>query len=78
MTNYQFITATPGILGGKPCIKGTRISIELILETIANGASISDIVREFPHLSTEAVQEAIRFAIDGIRNERIIDIDLAA
>lgn len=78
MTNYQYITATPGILGGKPCIKGTRISVELILETVANGASVSDIVREFPQLPVEAVQEAIRYAIDGLRSERIIDINLAA
>lgn len=78
MTTYLHITATPGILGGKPCIKGTRISVELILETIANGASVSDIANEFPQLSTEAIQEAIRYAINGIRNERIIDIDLAA
>ncbi|WP_020604839.1 DUF433 domain-containing protein [Spirosoma spitsbergense] len=75
---YQHISATPGILGGKPCIKGTRISIELILETVANGASVADIVREFPQLSTEAVQEAIRYAIDALRIERIIDIELAA
>lgn len=78
MTTYQYITVNPDILGGKPCIKGTRISVELILETIAHGASVADIVREFPQLSLEAVQEAIRYAIDGIRNERIIDIDLAA
>jgi uncharacterized protein (DUF433 family) len=75
---YQYITATPGILGGKPCIKGTRISVELVLETVAGGASVEDIVREFPQLSTAAVQEAIRYALDIVRNERIIDIDLAA
>ena len=78
MTSYQYITATPGILGGKPCIKGTRISVELILETVANGASVADIVREFPQLPVEAVQEAVRYAIDGLRSERIIDINLAA
>ena len=75
---YQYVTSTPGILGGKPCIKGTRISVELILETVANGASVADIVREFPQLSTEAVQEAIRYTIDSLRSERIIDIKLAA
>ena len=75
---YQYVTSTPGILGGKPCIKGTRISVELILETVANGASVTDIVREFPQLSTEAVQEAIRYTIDSLRSERIIDIKLAA
>ncbi|MBC3785118.1 DUF433 domain-containing protein [Spirosoma utsteinense] len=75
---YQHIASTPGILGGKPCIKGTRISVELILETVADGASVADIVREFPQLSTDAVQEAIRYAINTLRSERIIDVDLAA
>lgn len=75
---YQYIASTPGILGGKPCIKGTRISVELILETVANGASVADIVREFPQLSTDAVQEAVRYAINALRSERIIDVDMAA
>ncbi|ADB41872.1 DUF433 domain-containing protein [Spirosoma linguale] len=75
---YQHIISTPGILGGKPCIKGTRISVELILETVANGASVADIVREFPQLSTDAVQEAVRYAINALRSERIIDVDIAA
>jgi uncharacterized protein (DUF433 family) len=75
---YQHITSTPGILGGKPCIKGTRISVELILETVANGSSVADIVREFPHLSIDAVQEAVRYAINALRRERIIDVDMAA
>ena len=75
---YQHIVSTPGVLGGKPCIKGTRISIELILETVASGASVADIVREFPQLSMEAVQEAVRYAIYALRSERIIDVDMAA
>jgi uncharacterized protein (DUF433 family) len=75
---YHYIASTPGILGGKPCIKGTRISVELILETVANGSSIADIVREFPQLSTDAVQEAVRYAINAVRSERIIDVDIAA
>lgn len=78
MTTYQYITSTLGILGGKPCIKGTRISVELILDTIAGGASISDIAHEFPQLSTEAVQEAVQYAINSLRSERIIAIDVAA
>ena len=76
--SYRHITATPGILGGKPCLSGTRISVEVILETVASGASVADIVREFPQLSTEAVQEAIQYAIDALRTECIIDIKLAA
>jgi uncharacterized protein (DUF433 family) len=59
--NWQYITSNPQILEGKPIIKGTRISVALILEWIANGSSISEITFEFPQLSREAIQEALRY-----------------
>lgn len=76
--SFDHIESTPGILGGKPCIKGTRISVELILETIASGASIADILREFPRLTQEAVQEAIRYAIAILRDETVVEVKLVA
>jgi uncharacterized protein (DUF433 family) len=58
---FQFITSNPKILGGKACIRGTRISVELILEWIANGSTITEICDEFDQLSREAVREAILY-----------------
>ncbi|MGA0560451.1 DUF433 domain-containing protein [Larkinella sp. VNQ87] len=75
---FHHIVSTPGILGGKPCIKGTRISVELILETIASGGSLADIHREFPQVSMEALQEAVRYAALLTRNPFWQDITLAA
>ena len=49
----------PLILGGKPCIKGTRISVEFILELIMSGASIADIVKAYPHLPEIGVKQAV-------------------
>ena len=40
---FQFIESSPEILGGKPCVKGTRISVEIILEWIASGATVEEI-----------------------------------
>ncbi len=59
MKPFNFIVADPAILGGKPIIKGTRISVELILEWLATGATIETIVEQYPHLSREALQEAL-------------------
>ncbi len=59
---FTHIVSNPEILGGKPCIKGTRISVQIILEWIASGASIERIVQKYPHLSEKAVQEAIIYA----------------
>ena len=66
---FTHITRDPEILGGKPILRGTRISVEFILELVQNGASISLILEHYPHLKEEAVREAIEFAIWNIRNE---------
>lgn len=78
MQLFPNITADPDILGGKPCLKGTRISVELIMEWIASGATPDAIVMKYPHLSKEAVQEAIRYAAASIKNEILLEIKLAA
>ena len=53
---------------GKPVIEGTRMTVELILTRLAEGRSIADIVREYPHLSAEQVAAAIEFARSKVAN----------
>lgn len=57
-----WIVSDAVVLGGKPRIRGTRISVEFILELVASGASRDDIVRAYPSLPAEAVAAAIRGA----------------
>jgi uncharacterized protein (DUF433 family) len=78
MTQFPNITANPAILGGKPCLKDTRISVELIMEWIASGATPDAIVAKFPHLNRDAVQQAILYAAASVRNEIFIEVKLAA
>lgn len=75
--DWQYITSNPQILEGKPIIKNTRISVALILEWIANGSTIDDIIYEFPQLSREAIQEAIHYAAERSRNEFFYEIKVA-
>ena len=49
------------ILGGKPCVRGTRISVEFILELIASGATGPDIVRKYPQVTAEDVEQAVLY-----------------
>lgn len=59
---FKHIVSNPGILGGKPVIRGSRISVQLVLEWLASGATIQDIVQKYPHLTEEGVKEAILYA----------------
>ena len=73
MNRYTHVTFDKNILGGKPIIKGTRISVELILEWLAGGATVDQIIESYPHLKKEAVQEAILYATDIAKNEILIE-----
>jgi uncharacterized protein (DUF433 family) len=59
---FDRITSRPDMLGGKPCIDGTRISVQFALERLAGGDTIGDIVRAYPFLDEEGVKQAILFA----------------
>ena len=60
------------ILSGKPIIKGTRISVEFILELLSSGMSLNDILKEYPHLKKEDILAAIDYAAKTIKHEEII------
>jgi uncharacterized protein (DUF433 family) len=61
-----FITADPAILGGKPVIAGTRISVQLILEKMGDGWSIQDLLEDYPHLTREQIIAAIAYAASAM------------
>ncbi len=72
---FGHITSNPAILGGKPIIKGSRISVQLVLEWLASGATIQDIVEKYPHLTSESIKEAILYASNFMANEILIEIE---
>jgi uncharacterized protein (DUF433 family) len=73
MKHYRYITSDNGILGGKPIVAGTRISVDLILQWIAAGSTIQEISTTYPQLSSEAIKEAVHYATEFLKNEIIID-----
>jgi uncharacterized protein (DUF433 family) len=58
----SIITSDPEILGGKPVIAGTRISVQLILEKLGDGWSIQDLLEDYPHLTRDQIIAAIAYA----------------
>ena len=75
---FERITSNPAVLGGKPCIKGTRISVEFVLELYASGAALDDILAAYPKLTVEGVQEALRYAARFLKNEVFLTAEVAA
>ncbi len=68
--NYnQYISMDPDILRGKPCIAGTRISVELILELLSLEYSFSDILEDYPQLTQEQLLAVLDFARERIHDE---------
>jgi uncharacterized protein (DUF433 family) len=59
---FDRIIFDPNILGGKACIRGMRISVSLIVNLVANGMTIDEIMAEYPDLEPEDVQHALRYA----------------
>jgi len=59
------------ILSGKPIIKGTRISVEFILELLSSGMSVDEILREYPQLKKQDVLAALDYATQVLRHEEV-------
>ena len=64
-----FIHTDPAVCGGRPVIKGTRITIEMILEDLTNGATPEEVLQAYPHLPKEAIPATLAFASEIIRSE---------
>ena len=73
----QRISINPNICFGKPCIRGTRIWVSLILDFLANGDTIEDILKDYPHLKREDILATIAYGAEMSR-ERYIEIPVGA
>ena len=67
MDYHERITIEPGKRGGKPCIRGMRITVYDVLEYLASGMSESDILADFSELSVEDIRACLSFAADRER-----------
>ena len=68
MSYREYITVEPGKRGGKPCIRGLRITVYDILEQLASGMSTTEILEDFPELQPEDIQASLAFAADRERH----------
>ncbi len=67
----EWIVSDPEILGGKSIIRGTRISVEFVLEFLASGATQSEILKTYPQLPPEGLAAALQYAADALKREHV-------
>lgn len=70
MGTWNRIEINPEIMLGKPVIRGTRITVEFVLRSLAEGATEADLLESYPHLTHEDIQAAIAYAADAVGRER--------
>ena len=75
MSNWeQRIASDPKVCHGKPCVRGTRIMVSVILDNLADGLSPDEIVAEYPPLTLDDVRAAIAYAATLTREEELVPL----
>ncbi len=62
MSTLDRITQTPGVMGGKACIRGMRVTVSMIIGEIGAGRNTEDVLKDFPYLEREDVLQALQYA----------------
>ena len=76
MRDYrEMIVSNPNVMMGKPVVVGTRITVELILEKLAAGETVEQILAAHPRLSEDAIRAALAFAADVLRADVIYPLE---
>jgi uncharacterized protein (DUF433 family) len=66
------IAIDPAVMMGKPVIRGTRITVELILRKIAEGASEGELLDDYPHLTPEDIRAAVAYGAASVAHEEVV------
>ena len=74
---FDRITTDPEVLGGKPCIRGMRLSVQRVLEILAQNPSWDDLRQDYPELEAEDLRQALAFAA-ALLTDRVIPFSASA
>ena len=72
------IVSDPQILGGKPCVRGTRLSVEFLLELAGSGGTQEQILAQYPQLTPDGLAAAFRYAADALKGEHTWELRITA
>ena len=74
-TDFSRITLNPMVMGGRPCVRGMRVTVAMIVGTIGSGGSVEQLLADYPYLEREDILQSLRYAA-WRSDER--EVDLAA
>ena len=69
--SHERIETSPTVMAGKPVVRGTRITVELILRKLGAGMSVDEILTDHPHLTADDIRAAQAFAADYLADEEV-------
>lgn len=72
MQQHPRVTTIPGVMGGKPCVKGTRLPVEHILKYLGAGDSIEEVLESYPFITRDDVLAALVFAADYLKDDGLV------
>ena len=64
--SHPRITIDPAVMLGKPCIRGTRITVELVLRWLSEGRTFAELLEAYPHIGEEDIKAALAYAADAV------------
>ncbi len=77
LPGFDRITVDPEIMGGRPCLRGLRVTVALVLNLLAGGMTPEEILRDYPYLQLEDIQQVLRYAA-WLADEQIYPLPAAA
>jgi len=77
MGELDRITFNPNVMGGRACIRGLRVTVSLVLNLVANGMSVDEIIDAYPYLEPEDIQQALQYAA-WLAEENVYSLELTA
>jgi uncharacterized protein (DUF433 family) len=74
MNAFDRITVNPNVMQGKPCVRGMRVTVSLVVNLVASGMSTEEIIRSYPYLEPEDIAQCLTYAA-WVVDERVIPLD---
>ena len=74
---FNRITFDPAVMGGRACIRGMRMTVALVVNLVANGMRVEDIISEYPLLEPEDIRQALQYA-SALANEEVYPLLIAS